>query len=189
MYDRFNRRINYLRISVTDLCNMRCVYCMPAEGVQLLDHDRILTFEEIRDLVQVGVSMGIDKVRLTGGEPLVRRGIITLVEMINSISGIADFAITTNAVFLPEYADALKEAGITRLNISLDTLDPVRFAAISRGGDLGEVLAGIAAAQRTGFRKIKPNCVIDTSPEGMASISATQLEQPGEYQSTFVLSM
>ncbi len=164
MYDRFKRKINYLRISVTDMCNLRCGYCMPAEGVKLLQHGHVLSFEEIVALTREAVSLGVDKVRLTGGEPLVRRDILTLVEMLGQIIGIRDFAMTTNGVLLPDYAADLKGAGIQRLNISLDTLDPVRYRAITRSGRVEHVLTGIEAALRVGFEKIKLNCVIDESP-------------------------
>lgn len=165
MYDRFKRKINYLRISVTDLCNLRCGYCMPAEGVKLLRHEDILSFEEITALTRQAVALGVDKVRLTGGEPLVRRDIITLVAMLGQIKGIRDYAMTTNGILLPEYAADLRAAGIQRLNISLDTLNPMRYQAITRSGRVGHVLAGIEAALQVGFAKIKLNCVVDASPD------------------------
>jgi cyclic pyranopterin phosphate synthase len=165
MYDRYNRRINYLRISVTDRCNLRCTYCMSSEGVTLLAHSDILSFEEIRDFTRVAVEMGIDKVRLTGGEPLVRRGIIDLVCMLHQIEGIRDFGMTTNAILLPRYARDLFEAGLHRLNISLDTTDPAQYAAITRGGNVEEVITGIFAAREAGFMRIKLNCVIEQSPQ------------------------
>ncbi len=165
MYDRFNRRIHYLRLSVTDLCNLRCQYCMPAEGIQLLRHEDILTFEEMVDVVRSAVDLGVDKVRLTGGEPLVRRGIIDLVRMIGGVSGIRDYSMTTNGISLPTYAADLKASGIQRLNISLDTLDPERYRVITRTGNLDAVLDGIEAALSAGFDKIKLNCVIQASPE------------------------
>ena len=165
MYDRFNRRIHYLRLSVTDLCNLRCQYCMPAEGVQLLPHQDILTFEEMTDVVREAVDLGIDKVRLTGGEPLVRRGIIDLVRMIGQVPGIKDYAMTTNGSLLTEYARDLRAAGIQRLNISLDTVDPERYRQITRVGDLDRVLEGIEAARRVDFGQIKLNCVIQASSD------------------------
>ncbi|MCF7973753.1 MAG: radical SAM protein [Phycisphaerae bacterium] len=165
MYDRFNRRIHYLRLSVTDLCNLRCQYCMPAEGIQLLHHGDILTFEEMVDVVREAVGLGVDKVRLTGGEPLVRRGIIDLVRMIGEVPGITDYAMTTNGTLLTEYAAPLKQAGIQRLNISLDTLDAERYETVTRVGQISEVLAGIDAALRVGFEQIKLNCVIQMSPD------------------------
>ncbi len=163
MYDSFKRNINYMRISVTDRCNLRCTYCMPEEGIPLLQHKNILSFEEIESFVRHAVSEGITKVRITGGEPLVRRGIITLVEMIRKIPGIEDLSMTTNGILLGKYAAALKQAGLMRVNISLDTLDPRRFREITRTGDLQDVLNGISAARNAGFDPIKLNCVIKKS--------------------------
>ena len=165
MLDTFNRTINYLRISVTDKCNLRCVYCMPKEGVPLLRHEDMLSFEEIVAFTQIAVLRGITKVRLTGGEPLVRRGIITLVEMLSAIEGIQDFAMTTNGILLAEYAPKLTKAGLHRVNVSLDALDPERYAEITRGGDVNRVLAGIDSARVAGLIPVKINCVIQESPE------------------------
>jgi cyclic pyranopterin phosphate synthase len=165
MYDRFNRRINYLRVSVTDRCNLRCRYCMPTTGVELKQRDDILSFEEIHELVQSAVRMGIDKVRLTGGEPLVRRGILDLVRMLGQIPGIADLAMTTNGLLLPQYAQGLHQAGLQRLNISLDSIDPGRYRQITRGGELTAAMAGIEAALKVDFVKIKLNCVVRESPD------------------------
>jgi len=166
MFDRFNRRIHYLRISVTDRCNLRCAYCMPAGGVALMDRASILSFEEIRDLTAKAVEMGVDKVRLTGGEPLVRHGILDLVRMLAAIPGIADFAMTTNGVLLGEFARPLREAGLRRINVSLDAIDPVRFSEITRGGDVAQVIAGVDAACAAGFAPVKLNCVVTESPDG-----------------------
>lgn len=163
MYDLYNRKINYLRISVTDRCNLRCVYCMPAEGVVPLSHSDILSFNEIVELVRVAVSMGVDKVRLTGGEPLVRKGIVELVRMLAGLEGIRDLAMTTNALLLTNMAEDLKRAGLHRVNVSLDSLDPKRFSEISRGGDLNAVLRGLDAAEKAGLNPIKINCVIQNS--------------------------
>ena len=163
MKDRFGRTINYLRISVTDRCNLRCRYCMPAEGVPLVSHEDILSFEEITDVAQVAVGMGITKVRVTGGEPLVRRGIETLVRMLAAIDGIHDLAMSTNGTLLADHARALAEAGLHRVNISLDTMDPERYSHLTRGGDIKEVLAGIAAAREAGLEPIKLNCVVSKS--------------------------
>ena len=163
MYDSFKRNINYLRISVTDRCNLRCTYCMPEEGIPLLQHKNILSFEEIVSFVRHATSCGITKVRITGGEPLVRRGIINLVEMIAKIPGIEDLSMTTNGIFLPKYAAALKQAGLMRVNISLDTLDPHRFREITRTGELQDVLKGITAAQNAGLNPVKLNCVVKKS--------------------------
>lgn len=160
MYDKFNRKINYLRISVTDRCNLRCVYCMPEEGVKLLDHKYILTFDEIVDLTKTAVRKGVNKVRITGGEPLVRKGIVDLVKMIGEIDGIKDFAMTTNGILLNKYAHDLAKAGLNRVNISLDTMDPEKFKKITRVGDIQNVFEGIEAAKKAGLNPIKINCVV-----------------------------
>lgn len=160
MYDRFDRKINYLRISVTDRCNLRCVYCMPEEGVELLDHKDILNFEEILEVAKSAVRKGVDKIRVTGGEPLVRKGIVDLVRMIGEIEGITDYSMTTNAILLDKYADDLAKAGLHRVNISLDTLDPEKYKKITRGGDIQKVFKGIQAAKKAGLLPIKINCVI-----------------------------
>lgn len=165
MLDRYNRRIHYLRISVTDLCNMRCVYCMPPEGVKKAHHVEILSFEEIEEVVRVAVRLGVDKVRLTGGEPLVRRDIIKLIRMLAAIEGISDFAMTTNGALLAGVATELRKAGIMRLNISLDTLDPDRYRLLTRGGELASVLNGIREAKKAGFSRMKLNCVVKVSPD------------------------
>ena len=165
MFDRFNRRISYLRLSVTDRCNLRCTYCMPAEGVRRVRHEDVLSFEEIEELTRIAVELGVDKVRLTGGEPLVRRGIAELVRMLAAIPGIADFAMTTNGVLLPRHAVALHAAGLHRINISIDTVDADRFRAITRCGNVEDTLAGIAAALAAGFRSVKLNCVVTASQD------------------------
>lgn len=172
MRDSFDREISYLRISVTDRCNLRCGYCMPDEGVPLTTHDRILSFEQIVAVVRAGVEMGIDKVRLTGGEPLVRRGVVDLVRMVAAVPGITVVAMTTNAVLLPTYAPQLFAAGLTHLNISLDTLTSERYRRITRGGDVQRAIAGVQAAVAAGFRRIKINMVIlpDTDPAEVAAM-------------------
>jgi GTP 3',8-cyclase len=165
MLDRFNRKINYLRISVTDRCNLRCRYCMPEEGVGYIPHKDILTFEEIREVVAVAVPLGIDKIRLTGGEPLVRKDIVELVRMIATVDGVKDLAMTTNGMQLERFAAPLAEAGLHRINISLDTVDPEKYAHITRGGDIRKVFAGIEAARKAGLSPIKINCVINTNSD------------------------
>jgi len=160
VYDRFNRSINYLRISVTDRCNLRCRYCMPEEGVVGMNHRDMLTFEEITESVRVAVGMGIDKIRITGGEPLVRKDIVNLVAMISAVEGAKDLTMTTNGIFLEEFARPLKEAGLQRINISLDTMDADRYRKITRGGDLNRVLNGIKAAKEAGLTPVKINCVV-----------------------------
>lgn len=173
MYDRFNREINYLRISVTDRCNLRCRYCMPEEGIRLLRHEDILSFDEITGFTKVAVRNGITKVRITGGEPLVRKGIITLVGMIAGIDGITDLSMTTNGILLKEYASDLKKAGLHRVNISLDTTDPERFSYITRGGNIDDVMDGIKAAKDARLLPVKMNCVILYSPEEEDARSVT----------------
>ena len=164
MYDRFNRKINYLRISVTDRCNLRCAYCMPECGVDLISHKEILSFEEILEVVKVSVELGVDKVRITGGEPLVRKGIVDLVKMIALVKGIKDLAMTTNGTLLEKFAAPLKNAGLHRVNISLDTLDAAKYTTITRVGQIQQVLTGINAAKEAGLNPIKINCVIKKSP-------------------------
>lgn len=160
MIDKFGREINYLRISITDRCNLRCRYCMPEAGVSnLIPHSEILSFEEIIRLTKAAAKLGIKKIRLTGGEPLVRNSVNDLISKINEIDGIEEIVITTNGVRLAEMADDLKKAGLKRVNISLDTLDPKKFAEITRGGDLSKVLEGIEAAKRVGLTPIKINTV------------------------------
>lgn len=159
MLDRFNRHINYLRISVTDRCNLRCRYCMPDEGIKLLRHEDILTFDEITGFTRLAVEKGIDKVRITGGEPLVRNGIVALVGMIAEIPGISDLSMTTNGTLLENFAADLKNAGLQRVNISLDTIDPEKYAWITRKGNLNDVFRGIETARKAGLDPVKINCV------------------------------
>ncbi len=160
MNDAFQRNINYLRISVTDKCNLKCIYCMPEEGVELTSHAEILRLEEIARIVQSAVLVGIRKVRFTGGEPLVRKGITELVGMVHGIPEIDDLALTTNGVLLPEMAAGLRRAGLKRVNVSLDTLSPEKFAWITRGGQLSKVWLGIEAAREAGLNPVKTNTVV-----------------------------
>ncbi|MBW8333969.1 MAG: radical SAM protein [Prolixibacteraceae bacterium] len=165
MFDRYKRKINYLRISVTDRCNLRCTYCMPEEGIRLLDHADILSFEEIADFTRMAVANGITKVRLTGGEPLVRKNIVELVAMLAAIDGLEDLSMTTNGILLSEHAVDLKKAGLNRINISLDTVNPDKFCQITRNGELTKVLEGIDAARNAGLEPIKINCVLLGEPD------------------------
>jgi cyclic pyranopterin phosphate synthase len=159
--DSFQRPINYLRISVTDRCNLRCVYCMPEEGIPFLDHSEILTFEEIIRIVEAAAELGVTKVRITGGEPLVRIGLPSLIRMITRIKTIDDIALTTNGILLTEKAAELKAAGLKRVNISLDTLKQERFKPISRCQyELSDVLAGVQAAESAGLHPVKLNMVV-----------------------------
>lgn len=165
MFDQFDRNINYLRISVTDRCNLRCTYCMPADGVPLLHHEDILRYTEIIGVVKVAVDFGINKIRITGGEPLVRKGVVSLIEMIAAIPEILDLSMTTNGVLLEKYARDLKNAGLQRVNISLDTVDPLRYRELTRLGDISTVLCGIDAAISAGLWPVKINCVIRNSTD------------------------
>jgi len=158
--DSFQRPINYLRISVTDRCNLRCVYCMPAEGVSLMSHDDILNYEEIYTVVKAAAEMGINKVRLTGGEPLVRAGLPELVRLLASIDTIDDISLTTNGNLLARHAAELKQSGLQRVNISLDTLKPDRFEQITRCGNLEDTLEGIEVARAVGLNPVKINVVV-----------------------------
>ena len=165
MLDRFDRNINYLRISVTDRCNLRCIYCMPEEGIQLLRHSDILTFDEITAFCRIALYYGVTKVRITGGEPLVRKGITALVRMLSDLSGISDLSMTTNGVLLKNFAYELRSAGLHRVNISLDTIDQDLFAEITRGGNINDVFEGIKAAKDAGLLPVKINCVIKESKD------------------------
>ena len=158
--DSFQRPINYLRISVTDRCNLRCIYCMPAGGVSLMSHDDILSYEEIYTVVQAAAGLGINKVRITGGEPLVRLGLPRLVGMLAGIDAIDDISLTTNGTLLSGCAAELKSAGLGRVNVSLDTLKDDKFESITRGRGLGDVLEGIEVARAVGLNPVKINMVV-----------------------------
>ncbi|MBN1190417.1 MAG: GTP 3',8-cyclase MoaA [Dehalococcoidales bacterium] len=162
--DSFQRPINYLRVSVTDRCNLRCVYCMPEDGVPWLPHNNILSYEEFITIIRAGAEMGISKIRLTGGEPLVRAGIVDFVRMIHDVPGIEDIAMTTNGVMLSRFAADLKEAGLTRVNVSLDTLRADRFDRICRGAKSGakisDVLESLETARKAGLNPVKINVVV-----------------------------
>lgn len=164
MLDKYNREINYLRISVTDRCNLRCTYCMPESGIKWMPHKEILSFEEIHDFVKSATEFGINKVRLTGGEPLIRKGIVDLVGMINSIEGIEDISMTTNGILLDKYAIDLAKNGLKRVNVSLDTIDPDKFKQTTRGGDIEQVFKGILKAKEAGLNPIKINSVLMGQP-------------------------
>jgi len=158
--DPFGRIHDYLRISVTDRCNLRCIYCMPAEGMQFQPHEEIMSYEEITAVVESLAPLGLRKVRLTGGEPLVRKDLEKLVAMLAAVPGIEDISLTTNGLMLPGKAKLLKEAGLSRVNISLDSLRQERFSMITRGGDVHKVLQGIEAADAAGLNPIKLNVVL-----------------------------
>ncbi len=160
MIDNYGREINYIRISVTELCNLRCRYCMPEEGIPKRSHEEMMTAEETVKAAKAAVSLGIDKIRITGGEPLVKRGIVRLCREIAEIDGLRELCITTNGTLLKEFARDLKTAGVSRVNISLDTLNPEKFREITRLGNLQDALEGIDAAFDAGFDKIKLNVVL-----------------------------
>ena len=160
MKDSYGREIDYLRVSVTDRCNLRCMYCMPPDGVRKLAHDDILSFEEIAEIAGAAVRLGIRKIRLTGGEPLLRQGIIDLTGMLSALPGLEELTLTTNGLLLPRMARGLKAAGVSRVNISLDTLDPTKYVRITRGGNLTEALSGIRAAEEAGLTPVKLNTVL-----------------------------
>ncbi|MGI6514736.1 MAG: GTP 3',8-cyclase MoaA [Syntrophomonadaceae bacterium] len=160
MLDQLGREINYLRISVTDRCNLRCRYCMPPEGISLKEHRDILSFEEIEKVVRIGAELGITKIRLTGGEPLIRRNLADLVYAISRIDGIDDVAITTNGILFPGLAAELKEAGLKRVNISLDTLQKDRYHYITRGGDITAAFNALETALAEGLEPVKVNTVL-----------------------------
>ncbi|KLU60121.1 cyclic pyranopterin monophosphate synthase [Peptococcaceae bacterium CEB3] len=160
MQDQYQRKIEYLRISVTDRCNLRCQYCMPAEGIPWIPHDRILSFEEILRLMAVSTRLGFRRFRVTGGEPLVRKGIVQFLEQASHLPGVEDLMLTTNGIFLPETAFALKAAGVNRVNISLDTLDPLRYKEITRGGDVRQALQGVFRSLEAGLEPVKLNVVV-----------------------------
>ena len=160
LIDKFQRKIDYLRISITDKCNLRCQYCMPEDGVNLLKHEDIISFEEIAKVVETSAKYGIDKIRITGGEPLVRRGITDLIRMIASVDGIKDLAMTTNGFLLEKYIEQLHDAGLRRLTVSLDTLNPTRFKELtSRDLEISQVLRGLEKTSELGFKSIKLNTV------------------------------
>lgn len=157
--DSFQRGISYLRVSVTDRCNLRCIYCMPEEGVPLVLHNDILHFEEILPIVQASIELGIDNIRITGGEPLVRSGVADLVRMISGIGGVREISMTTNGILLAKHAQKLKESGLHRINVSLDSLKKDRFQKITRMGELNAALKGINAAFKAGLDPVKVNMV------------------------------
>jgi cyclic pyranopterin phosphate synthase len=160
MKDSLGRTISYARISVTDRCNLRCAYCMGEQGVEKLEHSQILSYESIINIIQALAELGINKIRLTGGEPLVRKGIADLVRQTGKIEGIEEIALTTNGQLLSEYAQSLKAAGLNAINISLDTLDKEKYRVITGGGDITATLTGIERAIEAGFDKIKINAVL-----------------------------
>ena len=186
MHDSYGRRINYLRISLTDACNLRCVYCMP-EQMQFRARQELMSDAEIMTLVRVGASLGVDKIRLTGGEPTIRPGIVELVREIAQTPGVRDVAMTTNAVLLDKLAAPLAAAGLKRVNISIDTLDPHKFNRITRWGDLDDVWRGIRAAEEAGLRPIKLNAVVVRHfNDGQDMIDLARLTLENDWEVRFI---
>jgi cyclic pyranopterin phosphate synthase len=182
LIDAHNRLIDYLRIAVTDRCNLRCRYCMPPEGVAPLPHEEILTYEEILRVARVAVTLGIRKIRLTGGEPLVRRGLGLLVGTLMRMDGLQDLSMTTNGVHLAQYARELRAAGLGRVNVSMDSLDPERYRFLTRGGELSLVWEGLMAAWAAGLHPIKVNVVAmeGLTPEEILAFARLTLQWPFE---------
>ncbi|MEA3443211.1 MAG: radical SAM protein [Bacteroidota bacterium] len=186
MFDQYNRLINYLRISVTDRCNLRCVYCMPAEGIQLMQHNDILSYEEMYEVAKTGASMGINKIRITGGEPLVRKGIVGFVEMLSGIKEIKDLGMTTNGILLEKYAGDLATAGLHRINISLDTMNADKFRQITRGGNINSVFRGIEAAAKANLLPIKINTVIRNNKEETDAVAVKEYCEKNDLEIRYI---
>jgi cyclic pyranopterin phosphate synthase len=184
--DDYKRHINYLRISITDRCNLRCTYCMPPDGMNLLAHHDILSYEEIVRIAQIAVNEGISKIRITGGEPLVRKGMVTLVHNLSELDGIKDLSMTTNGILLSEYARPLVDAGLQRVNVSMDSLQPGLFKDITRGGDLSLVWKGIEKAQDAGLSPIKINVVAIQGFNDSEIIDFARLTIANDYQVRFI---
>ncbi len=186
MLDKYDRNINYLRVSVTDRCNLHCSYCRPKEGVSLKGHEDILRYEEIIRVIEQAVKIGFIKVRLTGGEPLVRRGFVEFVRSLKKIEGLQDISLTTNGILLDQFAKDIFSAGVNRINISLDSLDQEKFYQISGGGNLDDVLRGIDAAEKAGFEPIKINTVVIRGFNDNEVIDFARLAIKKPYQIRFI---
>ncbi|MDP3038853.1 MAG: GTP 3',8-cyclase MoaA [Deltaproteobacteria bacterium] len=186
LIDAHNRRINYLRISVTDRCNLRCQYCMPKEGVSQFGHSEILTYEEILRIAELAVKKGINKVRITGGEPLVRKDAVQLISQLSRLRGIEDLSMTTNGILLAEFAPALIQAGLKRVNISMDSLLPEKYRQITRGGELSRVWAGIKAARAVGISPIKINVVAIAGFNDLEILNFARLTMQDPFQVRFI---
>ena len=189
MLDCYNREINYLRVSVTNKCNLRCIYCMPEEGVSKIKHEDVLSFEEIVNIIEIAVKNGINKIRLTGGEPLVRNGIVNLVGMIAKVNGITDFSMTTNGILLKKYAALLVNAGLQRINISLDSINEKTYKKITRIGNILNVLDGIKAAMNAGLRPIKLNCVVSESSKEFNAQEVRRFADKNNFEIRFIRKM
>jgi cyclic pyranopterin phosphate synthase len=186
LIDRCNRRITYLRVSVTDRCNLRCVYCMPLEGVKWQEHDSIMRYEEIEKIIRVAAEEGIREVRITGGEPLVRKNLPDLIRLISAIKDIEDISLTTNGILLADQAQDLKRAGLNRINISLDTMNPEKYAKITRGGNLQRVFQGLEIAEAVGLDPIKLNMVLLKGVNDEEIIELASLSVQHKWQIRFI---
>ncbi|TSK05993.1 MAG: GTP 3',8-cyclase MoaA [Geobacter sp.] len=186
LIDSYGRRINYLRLSVTDRCNLRCRYCMPAKGVQLLPQDGILSFEDLLRISEQAVLAGIRKIRVTGGEPLVRKGILPFLSNLSRLPDLKELVLTTNGTYLGEMAKGLRDAGVQRLNISLDSLKPETYARITRGGRLSDALTGIEAAEKAGFPPHKINVVLMRGVNDSEIMDFVELTRERSYNVRFI---
>ena len=189
MKDPFGRTIDYLRVSVTDRCNLRCRYCRRGGEVEMLDRGMILSLERIAEVVRVAAVMGIKKVRITGGEPLMRRGIVSLVEMLRDIDALDELAMTTNGTMLADYAEPLALAGLDRVNVSLDAISPARYAEITGGGKISDVFAGIQAARQAGLEPVKLNCVVSASANEPDAVDVAQFAREQGLEVRFIYQM
>lgn len=178
--DTYGRRINYLRLSITDRCNLRCTYCMPADGVRKCSHTDVLSYEELHRIAMSAVDIGVEKIRITGGEPLVRKGVVGFLAGLRQIPGLKKLVLTTNGVLLEKMAEELKLAGVESINVSLDSMQPEVFRRITRVGNLDRVMAGIEAAERAGFRYLKINMVVmrGINDEEVLDFAALTLDKP-----------
>lgn len=186
LYDEIGRHIHYLRVAVTDRCNFRCQYCMPAEGVEWIEHSDILRYEELLRIINAFASLGVNKVRITGGEPLVRKGLIAFLKEVSHIPGIREVGLTTNGSLLGKYAPLLKEAGVTRINVSLDTLRRERFLKLTGQDNLQEVVAGIRKAQEVGLTPVKINMVVMKGFNSDEVADMAKLAKDHPYQIRFI---
>jgi cyclic pyranopterin phosphate synthase len=186
LIDGHNRRINYLRISITDRCNLRCQYCMPKEGISQFGHSEILRYEEIMRIAELAMIKGINKVRITGGEPLVRKDCVQFINRLSHLQGIEDLSLTTNGILLAEFAPALRQAGLKRVNISMDSLLPEKYREITRGGELSRVWAGMEAAQSVGISPIKINVVAIAGFNDQEILDFARLTLQNPFQVRFI---
>lgn len=186
LIDQYNRRLNYLRISLTDRCNLRCLYCLPRKGIPKLNHEDILTYEEILRLARIAVNLGVDKIRLTGGEPLLRKGIYEFIRNVRALPGLRDISLTTNGVYLKKNAEKIKSCGIKRINVSLDTLRPERYEKITGYDSFHEVWEGIELARKLRFHPIKINMVVIRGMNDDEVVDFARLSQQHPYHIRFI---